>query len=95
MRDFLQRLSSRKFQAALSLIAAGLVMIFSGLGREAAEGQVQIVAGAVMSVASAVTYIWRELKIDLANVESTASAAGGADAADKPQAGAEAADKAE
>lgn len=75
MRHFLTKLSSRKWQAALALIATGLVMIFTGMGQEAAEGQVQIVAGSLLSIVAAVMYIWRESQLDLAAMKPADDAA--------------------
>lgn len=59
--DWKRKLSSRKLWAAVAGIAAGLAMVF-GLD----EGTISNVAGAVVSVASLVTYIITEGKVDAA-----------------------------
>ena len=58
----LQKLSSRKFLTALLGVASGLAMIF-GVDEQA----VTQVAGAVTALASVVSYILAEAKIDAAN----------------------------
>lgn len=59
--DWKRKLSSRKLWAAVAGIAAGLAMVF-GLD----QGTITDVAGAVVSLASLVTYIVTEGKIDAA-----------------------------
>ena len=58
----LQKLSSRKFLTALLGVASGLAMIF-GVDEQA----VTQVAGAVTALASVISYILAEAKIDAAN----------------------------
>ena len=58
----LQKLSSRKFLTALLGVASGLAMIF-GVDEQA----VTQVAGAVTALASVVSNIFAEAKIDAAN----------------------------
>lgn len=66
----LKKLTSRKFLAAVAGFIAGLAMVF-GLD----EGIVSSVAGAVVSIASVVTYIITEGCIDAAAVgEAVATA---------------------
>lgn len=65
----MRKLSSRKLWAAIAGIVTGLAMVF-GLD----EGIVSSVAGAVVSVASVVTYIITEGRIDKAAVGSAAGA---------------------
>ena len=72
-----RKLSSRKLWAAVAGIVTGLAMVF-GLD----EGTVSAVAGAVVSVASVITYIITEGKVDTESVKK---------ALDQVQAGAEAA----
>ena len=72
-----RKLSSRKLWAAGAGIVTGLAMVF-GLD----EGTVSAVAGAVVSVASVITYIITEGKVDTESVKK---------ALDQVQAGAEAA----
>lgn len=57
----LQKLSSRKFLTALLGVASGLAMIF-GVDEQA----VTQVAGAVTALASVVSYIFAEAKVDTA-----------------------------
>lgn len=72
-----RKLSSRKLWAAVASIVTGLAMVF-GLD----EGTVSAVAGAVVSVASVITYIITEGRVDTESVKK---------ALDQVQAGAEAA----
>lgn len=60
-----KKLSSRKLWAAVAGIATGLAMVF-GLD----EGIISTVAGAIVSVASVVTYIVTEGKIDAESVKN-------------------------
>ena len=64
MNEILRKLSSRKLWTALAGIAAGLALAF-GLDQEA----VASVGGAVVSVASVVTYIVTEGRIDAEGVK--------------------------
>ena len=57
--DWKRKLSSRKFWAAMAGIVTGLAMVF-GLD----ESTISSVAGAVVSVASVVSYIITEGKVD-------------------------------
>ena len=75
--EWKRKLSSRKLWAAVAGIVTGLAMVF-GLD----EGTVSAVAGAVVSVASVITYIITEGKVDTESVKK---------ALDQVQAGAEAA----
>lgn len=65
--DWKRKLSSRKLWAAVAGIVAGLAMVF-GLD----SGTITDVAGAVVSVASLVTYIITEGKVDAAHKEVSA-----------------------
>ncbi len=60
----MRKLSSRKLWAALAGIVTGLAMVF-GLD----ENTISTVAGAVVSIASVITYIMTEGKIDAASVK--------------------------
>lgn len=62
--DWKQKLSSRKLWAAVAGIVAGLAMVF-GLD----EDTISIVAGAVVSAASVVSYILAEGSVDTARAE--------------------------
>lgn len=64
MKTFFNKLKSRKFLTCVAGIVMGACMIF-GLD----EGTVNIIAGAIMSVSSAVIYIYTEGKIDAAAVD--------------------------
>lgn len=59
MKEFLKKLTSRKFLAALAGIVTGLSMIF-GLD----ENIITTVAGAVTALGSVVVYVAAEGKID-------------------------------
>lgn len=59
MNELIRKLSSRKLWAAVAGVVAGLAMVF-GLD----ENTVTSVAGAVVSLASIITYIVTEGKID-------------------------------
>ena len=61
--DWKRKLSSRKLWAAAAGIVTGLAMVF-GLD----EGTISSVAGAVVSVASVVSYIIAEGKVDAEGV---------------------------
>ena len=65
--DWKRKLSSRKLWAAAAGIITGLAMVF-GLD----EGTISSVAGAVVSVASVVTYILTEGKVDAEGVKKAA-----------------------
>lgn len=64
MSEILRKLSSRKLWAAVAGIVTGLAMVF-GLD----ESVVTSVAGAVVSLASVVTYIITEGKVDAESVK--------------------------
>ncbi|MDD3347321.1 MAG: hypothetical protein PHI30_06440 [Oscillibacter sp.] len=64
MSTIIKKLSSRKLWAAVVGIATGLGLVF-GLD----EGIISTVSGAVVAVASVVTYIITEGKIDSAAVK--------------------------
>jgi len=64
MRELLRKLSSRKLWAAVAGIVTGLAMVF-GLD----ENTISTVAGAVVPVASVLTYIITEGKIDAEGVK--------------------------
>ena len=59
MKTFLKKLTSRKFLAALAGLVTGLAMVF---GLE--ESVMTTVSGAVVAVASLITYIVTEGRID-------------------------------
>lgn len=58
---FLKKLTSRKFLAALAGVATGLAMVFG-----VDEGAISMVAGAVTTAASVVSYILSEGMVDAA-----------------------------
>ena len=63
MQNFLKKLTSRKFLAALAGVATGLAMVFG-----VDETTINTVAGAVTTVASVVSYIMSEGMVDAAAV---------------------------
>ena len=63
MQNFLKKLTSRKFLAALAGVATGLAMVFG-----VDETTISTVAGAVTTVASVVSYIMSEGRVDAAAV---------------------------
>ena len=65
MQNFLKKLTSRKFLAALAGVATGLAMVFG-----VDETTISTVAGAVTTVASVVSYIMSEGMVDAAAVEA-------------------------
>lgn len=66
METLKRKLSSRKLWAAIAGVITGLAMVF-GLD----EGTINTVAGAVVSVASLMTYIVTEGFVDVAAVKKT------------------------
>lgn len=69
MKAFLTKLTSRKFLAAVAGIAVGFALIF---GVE--ESVITAVSGAVAAVASAVSYIVMEGRVDAASVANAITA---------------------
>lgn len=67
MKTFIKKLSSRKFLTCVAGVILGICMIF-GLD----EGTVSTIAGAVTAVASVISYIIAEGKIDAAAVGEAA-----------------------
>ena len=65
MQEFLKKITSRKFLAAVAGVATGLAMVFG-----VDETAISPVAGAVTTVASVVSYILSEGMIDAAAVEA-------------------------
>ena len=63
MQNFLKKLTSRKFLAALAGVATGLAMVFG-----VDETTISTVAGAVTTVESVVSYIMSEGMVDAAAV---------------------------
>jgi len=61
VKIFLQKITSRKFIAALAGLFTGLAMVFG-----ADKDTVSMISGAVVSLASLVSYIIAEGKIDAA-----------------------------
>ena len=68
-----KKLTSRKLWMAIAGVATGLALVLGVDG-----GDISDVAGAVTAVASVVTYIITEGKIDAEAVKNAAEAAGGA-----------------
>lgn len=83
MRTFWKKVTSRKFLAALVGIITGLAMVF-GLD----QNIITTISGAVMALASVITYIIAEGKIDAAAVGDAAKKVEDArDALEKGEAG--------
>lgn len=64
--DWKRKLTSRKLWAAIAGVVTGIAMVF-GLN----ENVISTVAGAVVSVASVITYIVTEGKVDAESVKTT------------------------
>lgn len=67
MTDFLRKLTSRKLWLALAGVTTGIAMILGVDG-----GEITTVAGAVTALASVITYIITEGKIDAESVKNIA-----------------------
>ena len=65
MKEILRKLSSRKLWMALAGIATGIAMV---LGADSTE--ISTVAGAMTAIASVVTYIITEGKVDAESVKN-------------------------
>lgn len=65
-KDFLRKLTSRKLWIAIAGVATGVA---TALGGEASD--IQTVAGAIVALVSAVSYIVVEGKVDAASVANT------------------------
>ena len=74
MKNLISKLTSRKFLTCIAGVVLGVCMVF-GID----EGTINIIAGAITSIVSVVTYICTEGKIDVAAVDKIK------DAADKTQ----------
>lgn len=59
MKEFFNKLSSRKFLTCVAGVVMGICMVF-GLD----QGTVDTIAGAIVAVGSIVTYIYTEGRID-------------------------------
>ena len=70
MNKIIQKLTSRKLWMALAGIATGIAMVFGVEGSDIAD-----VAGAVTAVASVITYIVTEGKIDAESVKNAIESA--------------------
>lgn len=66
MQNIIRKITSRKFLVAAAGVIMGIVM---ALGENASD--VQTIAGAVVAVFNAVTYIVTEGKVDAASVQNT------------------------
>ena len=69
MNDILRKLTSRKLWMALAGVATGLAIVF---GVETSD--ISTVAGAVTALASAVSYIMAEAKVDAESVKKAVEA---------------------
>ena len=66
MQTFIKKITSRKFLTCIAGVVLGICMIF-GLD----ENTVSTIAGAITAIASIVSYILSEGKIDAAAVKDT------------------------
>lgn len=73
MKNLLKKLSSRKLWVAAAGVASGVAM---ALG--ASQSEISTVAGAVTALASIITYIVTEGKVDAAAVKAAAESVCGA-----------------
>ena len=64
MKEFLNKLKSRKFLTCVAGVVMGVCMVF-GLD----EGAINTIAGAVTALASVIVYIYTEGKIDAKAVD--------------------------
>ena len=64
MKNFIEKIKSRKFLTCIAGIIMGVCMVF-GLD----EGTIDTIAGAIVAVGSIVTYIYTEGKIDAEAVD--------------------------
>lgn len=75
MSDFIRKISSRKFWLAAAGATCGMAMIFG-----VTESEIATVSGTVMAMASVMSYIFVEGKLDLKRLKNAAEAlTGGAD----------------
>jgi hypothetical protein len=75
MSDFIRKISSRKFWLAAAGVTCGIAMVFG-----VTESEIATVSGTVMAMASAMSYIFVEGKLDLKRLKNAAEAlTGGAD----------------
>lgn len=65
MQTFIKKITSRKFLTCIAGVVLGISMIF-GLD----EGAISTIAGAITSIASLVSYIISEGKVDAAAVNN-------------------------
>lgn len=71
MNEIIRKLTSRKLWVAIAGIATGVAMIFGAEGSE-----IKDVAGAIMALCSAMTYLFVEGKIDAESVKNTLTLTG-------------------
>ena len=64
MKEVLAKFKSRKFLTCVAGIIIGVCMVFG-----VDEGAVNVIAGAVMAIASVITYIYTEGKVDATAVD--------------------------
>lgn len=78
MSDFIRKISSRKFWLAAAGVTCGIAMIFG-----VTESEIATVSGTVMAMASAISYIVIEGKIDVNRLKKAAESLTGGDDGDK------------
>ena len=69
MNEIRKKLTSRKFWACMAGVAAGLAAVF-GLD----EGVITEMAGMITTLASVVSYIWAEGRVDAAHAKADRAA---------------------
>lgn len=68
MKDFLNKLKSRKFLTCVAGVVMGVCMVFG-----VDEGTVDTIAGAIVAASSIAMYIYAEGKVDAEAVKDAAS----------------------
>ena len=68
MKRFIEKISSRKFQIAATMIIGGLVAMFSESDADQATAMAQKIIGGLVAVLSAFGYMIAEAKVDAARL---------------------------
>lgn len=77
MKNFIQKIASRKFQIAAVMVIGGLIAMFTESGGDQATATAQKIIGGLMAVLSAMGYIAGEAKVDAARLMSANQASAG------------------
>lgn len=70
MKAFIQKISSRKFQIAATMVIGGLVAMFSESDADQGAALAQKIVGGAMAVLAAFGYMVAEAKVDAARIAS-------------------------